>query len=290
MDATRAHIPFPNGNTQRFRREHTNFNTPVPPPTQVTAPVPQIHPRVGVVNSERRPRPGGAVRLPPRPNRQVQLHETPPAPNTESRTEDRFTHVPHNRVGNEYVQEPCLRISPIITTQPTDEIKKKSVPSVDQSVCNHDRDQHLRSMVSPVRCHICDGCRCKSCQAPMPLPSTWCCDRKYECSASKCVDIMSCMCVVKGCFYHCFPDPDGCEEVDIMDHPCGCCEQRHCCKRWTYIGMLLPCLPCLLCYCPLNSCVSLASKCYNCVLHQSRTDRCRCSTGQLLLDSESSSV
>ena len=148
-------------------------------------------------------------------------------------------------------------------------------------------------MKPTIRCPRCGGCTCSSCSSSHPLPSTWICKRKYECSANKCVDILSCMCFVKGALYHLFPDPDGVQNMDI-EHPCSLCDQPHCCKRWTCIGLMLPCLPCLLCYWPLDCCVGMCTKCYNCV---TRPDRCTCSRtsrggqkGLLITESESSSV
>ena len=54
-------------------------------------------------------------------------------------------------------------------------------------------------------CSECNRCRCQSCRTPRPLPSKWLCGDKCLCSAESCVDYVSCLCCVKGLFYHCGP-------------------------------------------------------------------------------------
>ncbi|GLV36108.1 sprouty [Carabus blaptoides fortunei] len=51
-------------------------------------------------------------------------------------------------------------------------------------------------------CSECGRCRCESCRAPRPLPSRWVCDNACLCSADALIDYASCLCCVKGLYYH----------------------------------------------------------------------------------------
>ena len=141
-------------------------------------------------------------------------------------------------------------------------------------------------------CSQCGRCRCSACTEPRELPKKWLCSNKCECSAQKCIEVCSCLCCVRAIFYHWFKDSDADVEEDSSDDPCACCQRPHCCKRWTCIGVLSLCMPCLYLYWPLRaglSCVTGAyNRCYrrgcNC-----RRDRLPGSR-RLLIDSESSSA
>ncbi|XP_066992098.2 protein sprouty isoform X2 [Anabrus simplex] len=111
-------------------------------------------------------------------------------------------------------------------------------------------------------CPECGRCRCESCRKPRPLPSRWLCNNACFCSAETTLDYASCLCCVKGLFYHCSKDyeldRDG---TSCADDPCSCGPHRLK-ARWGCLGVLSLVLPCLWCYWPLRGCVGLCEKCY----------------------------
>ncbi|NWX78523.1 SPY2 protein, partial [Alca torda] len=117
------------------------------------------------------------------------------------------------------------------------------------------------------RCEDCGKCKCKECTYPRTLPSCWICDKQCLCSAQNVVDYGTCVCCVKGLFYHCSND----DEDNCADNPCSC-SQSHCCTRWSAMGVVSLFLPCLWCYLPAKGCLKLCQGCYD------RVNRpgCRC--------------
>ena len=145
-----------------------------------------------------------------------------------------------------------------------------------------------------VICPDCDRCRCLSCRTPRPLPSKWLCGDKCLCSAESCVDYASCLCCVKGLFYHCGSgDEDDDEDVprsgrryhqhhpppsssttSCADAPCSCVPSHHRMARWGCLASLTLVLPCLLCYWPLQGGVKVVEMCYQkCTRHGCRCDQ-----------------
>ncbi|KAA0722718.1 Protein sprouty -like protein 2 [Triplophysa tibetana] len=117
------------------------------------------------------------------------------------------------------------------------------------------------------RCEDCGHCKCEGCTCPRTLPSCWMCGHRCLCSATSAMDYVTCVCCIKGLFYHCSSD----DEDVCADKPFSC-SQSHCCMRWSAISVMSLFLPCLLCYLPAKGCVALCQACYNC------TNRpgCRC--------------
>ncbi|XP_069495386.1 LOW QUALITY PROTEIN: protein sprouty homolog 2 [Ambystoma mexicanum] len=117
------------------------------------------------------------------------------------------------------------------------------------------------------RCEDCGKCKCRECTCPRSLPSCWICDKQCLCSAQSVLDYGTCVCCVKGLFYHCSTD----DEDDCFDKPCSC-SQAHCCARWSAMGALSLLLPCLCCYLPGKGCLKLFQGCHD------RLNRpgCRC--------------
>uniref|UniRef100_A0A8C5L7C5 Protein sprouty homolog 1 n=1 Tax=Jaculus jaculus TaxID=51337 RepID=A0A8C5L7C5_JACJA len=108
-------------------------------------------------------------------------------------------------------------------------------------------------------CEQCGKCKCEECTAPRTLPSCLACNRQCLCSAESMVEYGTCMCLVKGLFYHCSNDDEG---DSYSDNPCSC-SQSHCCSRYLCIGAMSVCLPCLLCYPPAKGCLKLCRGCYD---------------------------
>lgn len=174
----------------------------------------------------------------------------------------------------------------VISTQPQSSGLKKG------HVLDGEEDANRQTPCQDsVICSQCGKCRCQACTQPRELPRYWLCDNKCECSVQKMVDVCSCLCCVRAYFYHCFKDADG-DECSVSDDPCACCEQPHCCKRWTCLGIMSLCLPCLCLYwplrCGLDCCTSIYNKCSHRGCH-CRRDRLPGSK-RLLIDSESSST
>lgn len=126
-------------------------------------------------------------------------------------------------------------------------------------------------------CRRCGRCRCDACQGPRPLPSRWVCSDKVHCSAGALVDYCSCVCCVKGLFYHWAKDYDLDTDVSCADKPCSCSPHRRC-VRWSCLGLLSVVLPCLCLYWPLRGCVRLCELGYAAC----SSTGCRCDAARLL--------
>ncbi|KOC68899.1 Protein sprouty [Habropoda laboriosa] len=131
-----------------------------------------------------------------------------------------------------------------------------------------------------IMCNFCGRCRCESCREPPPLPSKWLCDNKCFCSADTILDYASCLCCVKGLFYHCVDGSngggiDGEAAGSCADEPCSCTGNRRA-SRWACLGALTLVMPCLLCYWPFKGCVALCETCY--ARHAAQGCRCNPNT------------
>ncbi|XP_049862972.1 protein sprouty-like [Schistocerca gregaria] len=124
-------------------------------------------------------------------------------------------------------------------------------------------------------CPECGRCRCESCRKPRPLPSRWLCDNSCYCSAETALDYATCLCCVKGLFYHCCRDHD----LEGADEPCACGPPR-CAARWGCLCALSLALPCLWWYWPLRACLRLCEACYR--RHSAAGCRCRPASSLLL--------
>ncbi|KAL4659749.1 hypothetical protein GN956_G110 [Arapaima gigas] len=130
-------------------------------------------------------------------------------------------------------------------------------------------------------CETCGRCRCTECTLPRTLPSCWVCNQECLCSAQSLVDAATCMCLVKGVFYHCTDEED--DEGSCADRPCSCGPPNRC-ARWTFMGTLSLVLPCLLCYLPATGCTKLSQRCYD----GARRPGCRCKNSQASLEGKGS--
>ncbi|XP_070711686.1 protein sprouty homolog 2 [Pempheris klunzingeri] len=117
------------------------------------------------------------------------------------------------------------------------------------------------------KCEDCGRCCCSECRHPRVLPSCWMCGRRCVCSAQSAVEYGTCVCCVKGLFYHCSSD----DEDTCADKPFSCTQPR-CCVRWTTVSLLSLFSPCLLCYLPAKGCVTACQSCYDRVTRPG----CRC--------------
>ncbi|KAE8287642.1 Protein sprouty-like protein 3 [Larimichthys crocea] len=117
-------------------------------------------------------------------------------------------------------------------------------------------------------CERCGRCKCQECCAPRRLPSCWACGQRCLCSVESAVEYGTCLCCVKGLFYHCSAQDD---EDNCADRPCSCAP-AHACARWSTMGLLALCLPCLCCYPPARLCLALCQ----CAHDRATRPGCRC--------------
>lgn len=118
-------------------------------------------------------------------------------------------------------------------------------------------------------CSECGNCRCLKCQQPRPLPECWLCNNKYLCSADTIIDYASCLCCVKGLFYHCSESDGG---ASCADNPCNCGPDKRT-ARWSCLAALSCVLPCLWFYWPLQCGKKAVETCY--ARHSRQGCRCR---------------
>lgn len=117
-------------------------------------------------------------------------------------------------------------------------------------------------------CEQCGRCKCAECVAPRTLPSCLACRGQCLCSAETLLEHGTCMCLVKGLFYHCSNDDEG---DSCADSPCSL-SRSHCCSRFLCMGLMSVLFPCLLCYPPAKGCVKACHHCYD----QAKRPGCRC--------------
>lgn len=76
--------------------------------------------------------------------------------------------------------------------------------------------------------------------------------------ADEFIDYASCMCCVKGIFYHC--TKDSYDEGQLADEPCSCSGPvSSCAPRWGFLAILSLFIPCLWCYLPAIGCKKAAT-------------------------------
>ncbi|KAG2463687.1 protein sprouty homolog 3 [Polypterus senegalus] len=147
-----------------------------------------------------------------------------------------------------------------IRAQPKGELKPEDL--VKGVVTSPNLSQHQ------LICEHCGKCKCEECCAPRTLPSCWVCDQRCLCSLESIVEYGTCLCCVKGIFYHCSSD----DEDNCADQPCSC-SQGHACSRWAAMSVLSIFLPCLCCYLPAKGCLTICQRSYD----RMQRPGCRCS-------------
>lgn len=150
-----------------------------------------------------------------------------------------------------------------VHSQPKGELKPDS--SLGKRLAESEAELSLHQFI----CERCGRCKCQECCAPRHLPSCWACGQRCLCSAENAVEYGTCLCCVKGLFYHCSAQDD---EDNCADQPCSCAP-AHACARWSAMGLLALCLPCLCCYPPARLCLALC----RCAHDRATRPGCRCS-------------
>ncbi|MEQ2243623.1 hypothetical protein ILYODFUR_008769 [Ilyodon furcidens] len=150
--------------------------------------------------------------------------------------------------------------SSVVHTQPKGELKSDSFFG---KGLTDEETEHL------FICERCARCKCQECCSPRRLPSCWACGQRCLCSAESVVEYCTCLCCVKGLFYHCSAQDD---EDNCADRPCSCAP-ANACARWSTMALLALCLPCLCCYPPARMCLALCQ----CAHDRATRPGCRCS-------------
>ncbi|XP_053505948.1 protein sprouty homolog 1 [Ictalurus furcatus] len=120
-------------------------------------------------------------------------------------------------------------------------------------------------------CESCGKCKCMECTSPRPLPSRMVCDGQCVCSAESVLEHSTCMCLVKGLFYHCSSEGGDDAGDSCADRPCSLSRPR-CPARFLCMALMAPVFPCLLCYPPCKGCLKVCQVCHD-RLHR---PGCRC--------------
>ncbi|KAK6493903.1 protein sprouty-like protein 1 [Huso huso] len=162
-------------------------------------------------------------------------------------------------------RSPATRPSPAHQTDRPVRTQPKSSASLGDKLKSSGNEENTKHQFI---CEQCGKCKCGECTAPRTLPSCLACNSQCLCSAESMVEYGTCMCLVKGIFYHCSNDDEG---DSCADNPCSL-SQSHCCSRFMCMGLMSMVLPCLLCYPPAKGCVKMCQGCYD------RVNRpgCRC--------------
>lgn len=151
----------------------------------------------------------------------------------------------------------------VIRSQPKGELKADV--SLEKGLTEDEVERGLHLFI----CERCGRCKCQECCAPRRLPSCWACGQRCLCSAESLMEYGTCLCCVKGLFYHCSAQDD---EDNCADRPCSCAP-AHACARWGTMGILALCLPCLCCYPPARLCLALCQSAHD----RATRPGCRCS-------------
>lgn len=122
-----------------------------------------------------------------------------------------------------------------------------------------------------VICESCGRCKCGECTTPRPLPSRMACGGQCVCSAETALEYATCMCVVKGLFYHCSSEGGDDAGDSCADRPCSLTRPR-CPARFLCMSLMTPVFPCLLCYPPCRACLGACRVCHD----RLRRPGCRC--------------
>lgn len=154
-------------------------------------------------------------------------------------------------------------LGPAVRSQPKGELKDDA--SFGKSLMEAEAELGRHAFI----CERCGRCKCQECCAPRHLPSCWACGQRCLCSAERALEYTTCLCCVKGLFYHCSAQDD---EDHCADRPCSC-GPAHACARWGTMALLALCLPCLCCYPPARLGLALCQRAHDRVTRPG----CRCS-------------
>jgi len=214
---------------------------------------------------------------PPRPPKSAELllrmskHQVfrPPHPSLRDRRGDVIEPLERVRTSqprHKRQTRSCVKQKPrhIVLTQPRqhddvksarDEPDEDDVTKAKMRLKDESKEKMLKCEERSERCCECPHCGkciCGKCgrssrrHSKMKCCAT--CSERVDCDVSTCLEFATCMSCVRCSFYH-FTERGNSEsdEVSWADEPCAC-HGNHCCLRWTYLGLMSICLPCILLY------------------------------------------
>jgi protein sprouty family protein 2 len=261
-------LPPPRPPLARVHRPLPAIVTPPPPTTMILQPLGTATSSFPTsTNSRRRQSPVEVTLSVPRPDGERTVNEyveTPFRPAAEEPhknlvdlvREERALDAPHHHA----VHLPVIKQPAGAVTFKKDAPGRSAGVSAPSGAGTSSSDCFRSSIICPE----CGRCRCESCRQPRPLPSRWLCNNKCFCSAETSLDYASCLCCVKGFFYHCSKDYEADHDdgsTSCADDPCSCGPHRLL-TRWGCLAAVSLLLPCLWCYLPMKGCVGLCEKCY----------------------------
>ncbi|XP_064635819.1 protein sprouty homolog 4-like [Lineus longissimus] len=97
------------------------------------------------------------------------------------------------------------------------------------------------------------------CTHPVDPPYRYMCGGKCGYNANVCLHMTTCLCFVRGLFYHMYIDEEIDEDFTSADAPCAC-TGPHCLGRWGCLAASSIIMPCLCCYIPLRCCMEPCGK------------------------------
>ena len=238
---------------------------PLPPPrpehtlTDLSRPVPP--PSVHVMELVSLPPPLASAARPPT----TVVSLTAPRPEPE-REKNVYTEaplkLPQQPPPQPHKRPQASQNQPVISSQPlaASKFHAASEKMSDSSLKPSPQPQNS-SLDESIFCDRCGKCKCDACCQPRRLPKKWLCGGTCLCSKTTVVDALSCMCCVKGLFYHCNKDRYDEEDAAVVDNPCTV-GGLHPASRWAAMTALVPVLPCLLTYPLLRGCGHAAEAVY----------------------------
>lgn len=175
---------------------------------------------------------------------------------------------------NEYVEEPVLAIhdrsdgKPVPSSSSPSALTSNSIASESKTLSlSKDKAERKVSSDEPCKesifCPRCQRCRCIKCQQSRRLPALRCGQTRVQCLPEDLVDCCSCLWCARVAYRRCSDDFSD-DELEATSEALCACTGRSCCRRWTVLAALTPCLPCLCLYWPLRWLLSACSACYNC--------------------------
>lgn len=226
--------------------------------------------------SQKKTSPSPLLQLPVRLSHATRLEASNSAPTTNR------TRVQSKPNPNDYVEDPS---TPIRTRKEAHPISSSDSKPISRTESNESKSSDTdalrettthrttigpdveRSCKDSIFCPRCKLCRCTKCAEPRPLPGILCC-RSRHCLPEDLVVCLSCLWCPVTAYVGCTGFSSDESELEGRSRyeqfcSCGSPPSRACCRRWTCLASMAPCLPCLCLYWPLRWTLAACSACYN---------------------------
>ena len=194
--------------------------------------------------------------------------------NGEKATTERCCSPSPSGIFNSKLEAPLIECGLLVDSSVCEETKP------DELLCtttknNTTVNEYCKTNAVP-HCPHCGKCTYPKCtdeevttRSGRPVEDEYCyCNPTVSC----CVETVTCLSCVQGCFYHC----SNYEDNPIWtDKPCSC-HGPDCCLRWSVLGLVSVFLPCLFCYPVLHGSVLAYRSIGPCMKSE-----CNCNDGSL---------